>query len=113
MDRIEQYRQIIQRILAEYLKYIPKEENIETVGIQDVQSDNYLLLDMGWQPPRRIYAVILHLRINDGKIWIEQDGTEDGVAHELLKAGVLPDEIVLGFQLPDMRHYAQELLTVL
>jgi len=34
----------------------------------------------------------------DGKIWIQYDGTEEGVATELLGAGVPKARIVLGFR---------------
>ncbi|MDL1895996.1 XisI protein [Anaerolineae bacterium CFX7] len=112
MDRVTYYRHIIERILAEHLEYIPKEREIETIAVVDDQSNNFLLLDLGWQPTRRIHSVIFHLRIKDDKIWIEQDWTEDGVARDLLRAGVPPDDIILGFQPPDMRPYAQELLKV-
>ncbi len=109
---VENYRDIIERIIAAHLAYIPQERDIETLAISDHESGNYLLMDLGWQKPRRIHSVIFHLRVQDGKIWIEQDWTEGGVARELLKAGVPPQDIVLGFQPPDMRPYAQELLTV-
>lgn len=112
MDRMNHQRQIIERILAEYLEYIPKEENLETLAIQDHDGGHYLLLEMGWTRPRRIYSVIFHIRIKDDKIWIEQDWTEEGVARDLLRAGVPPQDIILGFQPPDMRPYAQELLRV-
>jgi hypothetical protein len=40
----------------------------------------------------------LSLRIEQGKIWIEEDWTKQGIANELLDAGVPPEDIVLGFQ---------------
>jgi len=110
MDRINHYRQIIERVFADYLEFIPREETITTITISDPKTNHYLLLDIGWLPTRRIHSVIMHLHIQDDKIWIEQDRTEDGVAHELLRAGVPPQDIVLGFQPPDMRPFAQELL---
>lgn len=106
------YQPLIELIISEHLKSIPNQSDIETFAVIDEKSQNYLLMDMGWQKPRRIHSVIFHLRIRDGKIWIEQDWTEGGVARDLLKAGVPPRDIILGFQPPDMRPYAQELLTV-
>jgi hypothetical protein len=43
------------------------------------------------------------LRIRDEKIWVEWDGTENSVTEELLEAGVLPEDIVLGFYRPERR----------
>ncbi|USR93219.1 XisI protein [Phormidium yuhuli AB48] len=39
------------------------------------------------------------------KVWIHQDGLEDGIADELLNAGIPQDKIVLGFHHPDLRPY--------
>lgn len=50
-----------------------------------------------------VHAVILHMRLQNGKVWIEQDGTETGVADELLQAGIPKDDIVLGFYRPERR----------
>nr|WP_287600910.1 element excision factor XisI family protein [Thiothrix sp.] len=38
------------------------------------------------------------MRLIDGKIWIQYDGTEEGVATELLEACVPKDHIALGFR---------------
>jgi len=59
------------------------------------------LLDTGWDRTGRVHAVAFHLRIREGKIKIEWDGTEYGVAQELIDAGVPPEEIVLSFYRPD------------
>ncbi|WP_442938932.1 element excision factor XisI family protein [Nostoc sp.] len=38
--------------------------------------------------------------IKDNKIWIQRDGTEIGIANELVAAGVSKEDIVLGFHAP-------------
>ena len=40
----------------------------------------------------------------DGKIWIQHDGTEAGIADELIARGIDPGRIVLAFQHPRMRE---------
>jgi hypothetical protein len=47
----------------------------------------------------------LHLDIKDGKIWIQHDGTEIGIANELVKLGVPKEDIVLAFHEPFVRPY--------
>jgi hypothetical protein len=37
--------------------------------------------------------------------WIEEDWTEAGIADILVRAGVPREDIVLGFQPPDLRQY--------
>lgn len=41
--------------------------------------------------------------LQNGKVWIEEDLTEDGIATWLLEHGVPNMEIVLGFQPPLIR----------
>ena len=41
------------------------------------------------------------------KIWIEEDWTEEGVATYFLEHGVPNQDIVLGFQPPQMREYTE------
>ena len=39
------------------------------------------------------------------KVWVQQDGTEEGVALELVAAGIPKEHIVLGFQPPERRAW--------
>ena len=50
---------------------------------------------------------MVHIDIINDKIWIQRDGTEDGIATELLSAGVPKDRIVLGFRSPEMRKHTE------
>jgi hypothetical protein len=104
MDSLEQYRQLVQNILTEYARipYAYGEIRCETVF--DRASDRYLLMLVGWEGIRRVHGCLIHIDIIDGKIWIERDGTERGVARDLLDAGVPRDRIVLAFQEPEVRE---------
>ena len=46
----------------------------------------------------------MHLRIVGEKIWIESDGTEVGIALELLELEIPKEDIVLGFIRPKSPH---------
>lgn len=35
---------------------------------------------------KRVHGCLLHVEIIDDKIWIQRDGTEDGIADELVEA---------------------------
>ena len=47
----------------------------------------------------------VYVRIRDGKFWIEEDWTEDGIATDLVRAGVPKEDIVLAFHEPKLRQY--------
>ena len=53
----------------------------------------------------RNHGCIVHLEIINGKIWIQRDGTEDGIAADLLAAGVPKSDIVLAFHPPEIRQH--------
>jgi len=47
----------------------------------------------------------VHIDIKNGKIWIQHDGTERGVANDLVEWGVPKEDIVLAFHAPYRRQY--------
>jgi hypothetical protein len=50
---------------------------------------------------------VIHLRLRGGKVWVEEDWTEQGVATDLLAAGMEREAIVLGFQPLHLRQYTE------
>jgi hypothetical protein len=58
-----------------------------------------------WHQHRRKYGCLIHMDIKEGKIWIQHDGTERGVANELVELGVPKEHIVLAYQPPYKRPY--------
>ncbi|MEB3277654.1 MAG: XisI protein [Lyngbya sp.] len=73
----------------------------------DPENHHYMVVHLGWieDGMRRVYGCIIHVDIKNDKIWIQRDGTEIGVANELLEAGVPKQDIVLGFHAPYKRKY--------
>ncbi|MEH2463291.1 XisI protein [Nostoc sp.] len=111
MGNLEQYRQLICRILTEHTKIPYSYGNIQHKTIFDREQDRYLVMILGREPvpelsltaTRRVHDCLIHIDIIDGKIWIQRDGTEEGVATELVRAGVAKDRIVLGFRSEELR----------
>jgi len=109
MDKLTNYRNIIKRILSARLEHAgnaPRQE-IEEFMIADELRDHYLLFSLGWWERKRVRSFSIYVRIIDGKFWIEHDLTEEGVATELLEAGVPKEDIVLAFHAPEMRQYTE------
>jgi hypothetical protein len=113
MDRIVRYRTLIKQILQQHSDLMNSQpvsgERVDCVF--DEKRDHYLLLKYGWPRGKRIHYTKLHARIHDGKIWIEEDMTEEGLARELAEAGIPKEDIVLGFNAPERQSYS-ELTTV-
>lgn len=105
MDTIDGYRAIIENVLAAYARIPYAYGDIVTETVFDRTNDRYLLVNVGWDGDRRVHGCLLHLDLTDGKVWIQRDGTEDGIAGELELAGIPKDHIVLGFRSAELRQY--------
>lgn len=105
MEKRDHYRTLIKTILQDYAQYKPSYGEIEAMVICDEGQDHYQLLYLGWNRHYRIHSIIVHVRLYNDKIWIEYDGTEYGIANELVDVGVPKSEIVLAFHSPQKRPY--------
>ena len=94
---VENYRQIVQQLILEKAQRKSYPEEIEKQAVLDTDRDHYLLLHTGWRDNRRTHGCSLHIDIKDGKIWIQHDGSEAGIATQLLELGVPKENIVLAF----------------
>lgn len=106
---VEQYRQYIRHILSERrLRASMQPRNAEEYEVQtifDDQQDHYQLLYVGWRGNKRDFGCLLHLDIKRGKIWIQHDGTEEGIANRLVEMGVPRQDIILAFHEPYVRPF--------
>lgn len=98
------YSELVQKILQGHLQN-PLTPETETQLIFDRERDRYQVIHLGWQGQKRVYGCLIHLEIKEGKIWIQRDGTEIGVANELVAAGIPKHDIVLAFKSPYMRQF--------
>ncbi len=105
MDPLEKWREDLVHILNEHARVPYSHGDIRSEVLIDREHDRYLLLDIGWQGYERIHGALVHVDILDGRFWIQCDGTEDGIATELLAVGVPHDRIVLAFKHPERRKY--------
>ena len=109
MDKLTEYPKLIKRILTEYIELCnrkPKPDR-ETFLVVDEDKQHYIWMNLGWQNRERIFGITVYVRIRDRKFWIEEDWTEDGIASDLLRAGVPKEDIVLAFHEPSMRQYTE------
>ena len=103
MDRLSSDRDLVERIINEYAALPVTYGEIDRELIFDRTRDRYVLMLVGRLNGRRMYGPSIHVDLIDGKFWIQCDGTEEGVATDLLEAGIPKDRIVLGFKSPEMR----------
>jgi hypothetical protein len=100
------YPQIIKQVLHDYAEFYTQ-GGVSVKTIFDESQHSYMLLNIGWYDDKYIHNAPIHLEIINDKIWIQNDDTEEGVATDLLDAGVDKKQIVLGFKPPNVRPYTE------
>ncbi|OQY46247.1 MAG: XisI protein [Anaerolineaceae bacterium 4572_78] len=109
MDKLEQYRTLIKQLLRKHesLSQQNRVETIETHLLFDDEHGRYMLFDTGWWHKKRIRTPTLYVRLYNDKIWIEEDWTEEGIATELVHAGIAKTDIVLSFHPPEIQPFTE------
>lgn len=105
MDQLEHYRQSIQTLLTQYAQHDPCTDDVEVQLIFDEQRDHYQWMNVGWEGATRVYHCIIHFDIRDGKIWLQQNLTDQNPAYDLVTMGISKEDIILGLQPPYKRPY--------
>jgi XisI protein len=101
-SRIARYRELVMRFLLAQ----GREEggdDIESQPIFDMQRDRYLILSQGWRGQERVYWVVMHLELCQGKVWIQRNQTEVDIEAELIALGIPQSDIVRGLIPPEYR----------
>jgi len=108
MDSLNnQYRDVVEKVLKDYADFLGSDDKVLVELVFDRERDRYLLVETGWQNGYRIYGTLLHIDIVDTKLWIQHDGTEEGIAMELVATGIPKERIVLGFKPPEHRKHTE------
>jgi len=109
MDGLATYRMILKEVLTQHAERMNRhpQPDIETELTFDEEREHYMLLRIGWTPKGRLFVPTLYARLRHGKIWIENDWTEEGLATELLERGVPREDVVLAFHPPEMRVHTE------
>ena len=107
MDTKLNYSEIIKKVLCNYAKLfvqlgVPPKRTLFADNEQ-----NFMVLDIGWYGNKYIHNATIHIEIIDHKLWIHNDDTEDGIADDLVEAGIPAKDIVLGFRHPKVRPHTQ------
>lgn len=110
MDKSIAYQELIKKTLTDYhlltrepsLKH-PDDDVVEHLIVDD-DHQRYMLFRVGWWESKRVRSAGVYIHLEHGKIWIEEDWTEDGIASYLLAAGVPREDIVLAFHPPELRE---------
>jgi hypothetical protein len=106
VDKVAHYSRLIKDILSDWARIVAAQSTpeMETIVVFDDEHGEYLWLQVGEERGRRIHAVTVHARLRDGKIRIEEDWTEDGIATALAQRGVPWEDMYLAFNEEGLRE---------
>ena len=107
MDALDRYRDIIEGCLTEYTQPPYVHDDIDKEAVFDRVRDRYLVMTIGWISQKRIHSSLIHIDVIDGKVWVQRDDTETGIALELLRAGIPKEDIVIGFRPAEVRPFIE------
>lgn len=105
MEKIAHYQTIIKSVLAAYLATMPSDSDEEVYLVEDDTKQNYLIYHNAWRHDSRSYGCLLHVRIKNGKVYVEYDGTDEAFADVFAESGIPKQDIVLAFHAPAKRPY--------
>ena len=108
MDKITKYQAIVLQVLEEIKARFKKSSyDIRPQIIADEKNHHYQFLWMGWKGDRQIFNTSIHIDILGGKVWIQKDNTEDGLANLLVERGIPKSDIVLAYFSPEHRKLTE------
>ena len=109
MDKLIHYRSVVKQLFQERADLMNAHPipGVEALCVIDEAKDEYVILNVGWRDRKRVQYITLLVRIQNGRIWVEEDGTEEGLANRLVTVGVPKHDIVLAFNPPELRHMTE------
>ncbi len=64
-------------------------------------------MTVGREGMRRVHGCLVHIDLVGEDVVIQRDGTEHGVAPELVRGGIAPERIVLAFHVYGAKRYSE------
>ena len=97
VDKLNSYRRILQQVIEMHAAMPGEPAEVESIPICDSVHDNYLLMDVNPSSKGSAAHIVVHLRLKDGKVRVERDGIEYGIAEDLIEAGIAKEDIAYTF----------------
>ena len=80
---------------------------LEYCVVSDTERHHYQLLVSGWQQHKRVHGIVVQMDIRGELIWVQEDGTDIGVANELVRLGIPESQIVLAYLISNQTQHLE------
>ncbi len=107
MAALTNYAEIVEQVLDVYTKVPYAHGDLRCEAVFDRHRGRFVLITLGWDDEERVHHPLAHIDTIDGKLWIQTDNTEHGIAPDLVRAGVPKSDIVLAFRPPEVRQHTE------
>ncbi len=97
MDPTATDRDIVKQAISRYAQFVPSHGDIRLDTVFDDEQGRYALMQVGWDRGHRVRGNLIYITVQDGQVWVEYDGMEQGITQDLIKGGIASERIVLGF----------------
>jgi hypothetical protein len=101
------YCDVVEKVLGVYTTIPYSRGDLTCEAVFDRQRGRFVLMTVGWNGNERVHFPVIHVDIVGGKLWIQADNTDCGVASELAAAGIPKSDIVLAFRPPEVRRHTE------
>ena len=103
MATLEHLISTVEATLEDYAQIQYSSGEISRHTVFDRSRGRFLIMLEGWEGETRVHGCLIDVQIKGDKLWIERDGTENGVALDFERQGVPKSQIVLAFYSPAHR----------
>jgi hypothetical protein len=107
IDANDHYCDLVEQVLGVYTTIPYSHGELTCEAVFDRQRNRFVLMTVGWDRKHRVHFPVIHIDIIGGKLWIQTDNTDFGIATELHAAGVPKSDIVLAFRPPEVRKLTE------
>ncbi|MEZ4825484.1 MAG: XisI protein [Bacteroidia bacterium] len=106
MDKLIQYQNAIISLIEDYAAIKPANmPDVTHEILADRDRNHFALVRLGWNKEKFVYHCVMHFDIIEGKVWLQQNWTDQNLAEELIEKGVAREDIILGFLPPYIRQH--------
>ena len=103
MATLEHLISTVEATFEDYSQIQYSSGEISRRTVFDRSRGRFLIMLEGWEGETRVHGCLIDVQIKGDKLWIERDGTENGVALDFERQGVPKSQIVLAFYSPAHR----------
>jgi hypothetical protein len=100
----EKLIEIVEGVVDDYARIKYVYDQVERQSVFDRDKGRFLLMIAGWNKGKRVHGCLIDVQIKNDKLWIERDGTEEGVGVEFERLGVPKSQMVLAWYPEEIRE---------